>query len=419
MIQAAKSSLFNQFHFLQRSSLAHNAGWMLVGQGTNLMLQAIYFILLARLLGVKEYGVFAGSLAFTSIAAPYSGLGSGVLFIRYVNLSIRNYAEYWGNIIFSTVITGSLITVILYITAPRLLNSASASLVLFVALGECVFRQLVISTSQIFQAFERLPMTAAVSLLISLLRLITVAMLAFLGHATARQWALSSLVINIIAALSCLVLVVFLFGSPRFVPRLFINKLEEGFEYSLAGSTQSIYNDIDKTMLSHYGMNIANGVYTIAYRIIDITSIPISAIDAAALPRYFSRSRDGVVVVRHLAFRLAIRAVLIGAAMAVCVFIMAPIIPRMIGAEFSQSVYALRWLCFIPAFRGIHQLTGSAITGIGLQRLRTTVQTGAAVFNFILNLWLIPRHGWLGAAWASLATDGALATVNFSLLSHL
>jgi len=47
----------------------------------------------------------------------------------------------------------------------------------------------------------------------------------------------------------------------------------EGIGYSFASSTTSIYNDIDKTMLSHYGMNFANGVYTMAYRIIDIATM--------------------------------------------------------------------------------------------------------------------------------------------------
>jgi len=377
----------------------------------------MYFILLARLLGVKEYGIFAGALAFTSIATPYSGFGSGILFIRYVNIQSSNYAAYLGNILFSTLSSGSLIAAVLYLIAPHLLNSASASLVLLVAFGECVFRQLVACVSQIFQAFEQLSVTATITLLISSLRLIAVIFLSVLpDHATARLWTISSLIINFVVALGCLAFVVLRFGFPRFVPRLFIDRLEEGFTYSLAGSTQSIYNDIDKTMLSHYGMNVANGIYTMAYRIIDIASIPISAIDAAALPRYFTRSKEGIGTVRQLASKLAIRAGAIGAVMAACTFIMAPVIPHIIGQGFRQSVYAVRWLCIIPAFRGFHQLTGSAITGMGLQRHRTTIQIGAAALNFALNLWLIPHYGWLGAAWASLGTDGALAVVNFSLL---
>ena len=57
---------------------------MLAGQGFSLLLQATYFVLLARLLGVGEYGVFAGAFAFVGIVMPYSSLGAGTLFMRYV-----------------------------------------------------------------------------------------------------------------------------------------------------------------------------------------------------------------------------------------------------------------------------------------------------------------------------------------------
>jgi len=193
----------------------------------------------------------------------------------------------------------------------------------------------------------------------------------------------------------------------------------EGFGFSLAGSTQSAYNDIDKTMLSHYGMNVANGIYTMAYRIVDVATIPITALDAAALPRFFRQSRDGATSVADLSVRLAKRAVLLGIIMSGCLFLTAPLIPLIVGNGFRDSVMALRWLCLIPAFRGIHQITGSAITGMGFQRYRTSAQFSAAALNLGLNLWLIPRYGWLGAAWASVATDGALGVTNWSMLQCL
>ena len=61
-------------------------------------------------------------------------------------------------------------------------------------------------------------------------------------------------------------------------------------------------------------------------------------------------------------------------------------------------------------------MSGSAITGSGLQRYRTGAQVLAVGLNVGLNVWLIPRHGWLGAAWSSLATDGTLAIVNCAML---
>ena len=412
--------LSTEIRKLRTSSLARNAGWMLVGQGMNLLLQAGYFIMLARLLGVKDYGIFVGALAFVSLATPYSALGSGLLFVQYVSSNAENFAAYWGNILLAILGAGSLITALLYLIAPHLLNPASASLILLVALGECTCRQLVICISQVFQAFEQLRMTASITLLTSFLRLLAVGALAwFLHHATAWQWASCSLIVSVLAAIVASAIVTARFGRPRFVPRLLLARLGEGLNFSFAGSTQSAYNDIDKAMLSHCNMNVANGIYTLAYRIINIATIPVTALDAAALPRYFRQSQQGAHAVKNLSFRLAWRAASLGLLMSGCMFLAAPVIPYIVGRGFSQSVSALRWLCLIPAFRGVHQLTGSAVTGMGYQRYRTMAQLSAAVFNFGINVWLIPRYGWLGAAWASLVTDGALAVTNWSLLQLL
>lgn len=143
MIQSLTKSVWNRIRALRASSLARNAGWMLVGQGLSLVLQAGYFILLARLLGVREYGVFAGAFAFVGIAMPYSTLGSGTVFMRHVGAGSGTFAVYWGNILLSTVVAGSIITFALCLLASHLLNAASASIVMLVAIGNCVFSQLV------------------------------------------------------------------------------------------------------------------------------------------------------------------------------------------------------------------------------------------------------------------------------------
>ncbi len=91
-IDLRMGSLSAEIRRIRSSSLAHNAGWMLAGQGASLFFQAAYFILLARLLGVNQYGIFAGTFAFVSLATPFSGLGSGLLFMRYVSADPSNFA---------------------------------------------------------------------------------------------------------------------------------------------------------------------------------------------------------------------------------------------------------------------------------------------------------------------------------------
>jgi O-antigen/teichoic acid export membrane protein len=238
-------------------------------------------------------------------------------------------------------------------------------------------------------------------------------------HATAWQWAFWSLIVSAVASLIAVIVVLWALGLPRFSLKLLASRLGEGFNFAIAGSTQSVYNDIDKTMLSHYGMNAANGIYTMAYRIVDIATIPILALDSAALPRFFRQSVESADAVTSLSARLARRAAILGMVMAAGMFLAAPLIPPVIGSGFRQSVLALRWLCLIPVFRGVHHLTGSAITGLGFQRYRTATQFLAAAFNFGLNLWLIPRFGWEGAAWTSLATDGSLGVANWVIARSL
>lgn len=398
------------------SSMARNASWLLAGQGMGLVLQAVYFVILARLLGPIQYGVYAGAFAFANLVAQYSALGTGTVFLRYVSSDHSAFAVYWGNILVVTSVVGGALVVALDLLGAKVLNPASAALVLLAAIGNCVCAQLVIESGRVFQTFEHMRPTALLNLLTSLVRTVAaVAMLVTLHQATAWQWALVSTLVSALAAIFIVVTITLQFGRPRFVPKLFIKRAPEGFGFAVAMSTSSLYNDLDKTMLSHYGMNHDNGIYTMAYRIVDIATIPIYSIRDAAMPRLFKLGRDGIAASTELSHRLLRRSLALGALGSAAIFLAAPLIPLVVGRGFSEGVVALRWLCLIPVFRSIHQMTGCALTGAGLQSSRTKTQLIAATLNFFLNLWLIPIWGWHGAAWSSLSTDAALAAMNWGI----
>jgi O-antigen/teichoic acid export membrane protein len=248
--------------------------------------------------------------------------------------------------------------------------------------------------------------------------LAVVGMLLALHHASAWQWAVASTAVSAIGTFVAITVVTVRFGFPVFRPKLFLKRGTEGFGYSFATSAASVYNDIDKAMLSHYNMNAANGIYAMAYRIVDIATIPVISIRDAVMPRLFHEGRAGVNGSWKLVSRLTTRSALISLVASGCMFFCAPLIPWAVGTSFRESVLALRWLCLIPAFRSIHQMTGSALTGAGLQGYRTTTQLVVAGFNFALNLYLIPHFEWKGAAWSSLASDALLGALNWGVL-HL
>jgi O-antigen/teichoic acid export membrane protein len=100
-------------------------------------------------------------------------------------------------------------------------------------------------------------------------------------------------------------------------------------------------------------------------------------------------------------------------------FVIAPILPLLVGRQYIESSSALRWLCLIPLFRCFHLSAGEALAGAGFQNYRLGTQFSIAAANFGLNLWLIPIYGWHGAAWTSLFSDALLGVATWSIVGLL
>jgi O-antigen/teichoic acid export membrane protein len=403
---------------LRSSPLLRNAGWMMAGQIAGYVLQGVYFVILARLLGALEYGIFAGAFAFVNLIGKYSQLGTGTVFLRYVSIDRSNFSLYWGNVLLITGAGGVVMTVILQVLGLHILNPASAAVVFLAAIANCFGTQLTACAAQVFQAIEQMKVTAILNLLTNFLRTAAAGTLLLLfRRVDAWHWALVSTAVSLIGSVLAVTTITFRLGRPRASMELLRRRLVEGFSYAFANSSTSAYNDLDKAMLSHYGMNEANGIYTLAYRAIDIASMPVYSVVNAALPHFFREGTKGISATARLAIRLWKRAILLALAASASMFIFAPLIPHFAGRSFGTASVALRWLCLIPVFRSVHDVLGFALTSAGLQRYRTSVQVVAVALNLALNIWLIPTHSWRGAAWSSLATDGSLCLMNWGLLT--
>ena len=405
---------------MSQKQTARNASWMVLGQGGNFLLQAGYFVLLARLLGVTQYGIFAGAYALVNIVSPYASLGGGMLFMRYVIPDRPSAPVYWGNSLLAISMASVLLGAVLWVLGPTLTGIHSREMFLVLTLGNCFFAQVSSVASQVFQAYEKLRLTAAISFSSNLGRfLILLVMLLTLHRATAIQWSVGVMIASGIAAVVSIVLVQRQVLGITYSWQLLRSRLVEGFGFSFAGTTQAVYTDIDKTMLTHYRLDRENGFYTLAYRIVDFAATPVVALDLATIPKYFALSRARFTEVVKLAFRTVRVSLLMGVVIALGTLLFAPVIPHIVGRDFSGVLVALRWLCWIPLFRGIHRVMGSALTGTGYQSLRTGAQFFVAITNFFLNLWWIPAFGWIGAAWSSFACDLLLALLNVGILLTL
>jgi O-antigen/teichoic acid export membrane protein len=182
----------------------------------------------------------------------------------------------------------------------------------------------------------------------------------------------------------------------------------EGVLFSIAGSATTVYNDIDKIMLSKLVNLASTGVYAAAYRVIDVTMTPVRSLAGAAYPQFFRKGVGGFAATYRYALSLITKSATYGLFVTAGLWLFAPVLPHVLGSRYAAVVPAVRWLALIPFLRCIHSFLADAFSGAGLQRVRTAIQVGVALLNIAINLVILPRYSWRGAAWASLACDGLL-----------
>jgi O-antigen/teichoic acid export membrane protein len=399
------------FKLKSRSALARNTIWMSIGQGARLIVQALYFTVIARSLGVANYGAFVGVVALVAILYPFGAAGRGNLLVKKVASDKSTFPKMWGAAIGVSMISGLLlISILMVVYHFALPASIPGRLVLLVGASDIIGLNIILIAGQAFQAFERLNWTATINVMISTSRLIGAVLLYSMHHSpTPLQWGYVYFGSTAIVTSAACWLVTKKLGTPQLnLPKTWL-ELREGLYFSISMSAQTIYNDIDKTMLARLGTLEATGIYGAAYRLIDVSFAPISALLTAAYPHFFRTGSQGIASSWEYAKPHLLRAAVYAILVCLGVLLCAGLVPYFLGLEYARTTEALRWLAPLPLLKALHYFLSDSLTGAGYQWLRSSIQTGVAVFNVLINFWLIPAYSWRGAAWASILSDGLLA----------
>jgi len=393
-----------------QNSLVRNTLWMLIAQGLRLVLQAAYFVIIARALGPEQYGVFVGATALVAILSPFASLGSGNLLIKNVSRDRNLFSEYWGNALLIIFVSGLGLTFLVLLIAPVVLpQTISVSLIFLVAVTDLIFFRILDTAGQAFQAVLWLSKTAQLNILPNVTRVVAaLALISFFPEPNVLEWICLYLTSTAVSALLGILLVHRSLGSPKLAVWRIQPEIVEGLYFSVSLSAQTVYNDIDKTMLARLSSLEATGIYAAAYRLIDVAFVPVRSLLAAAYAKFFQHGASGLRGSMGFAKRLVPLAGTYGVAAGVGLFLFAPVVPYVLGNEYAGAVEALRWLALLPVLKALHYFAADTLTGAGFQGLRSAIQVAVAVFNVLLNLWLIPLYSWRGAAWSSLASDAFL-----------
>ena len=392
---------------LFRSGLARDSLWMLVSKLFNVVIQAGYFIIVARVLGAENYGSFVGITALSSILFPFIALGSEHILVKYVSRDKSVFGTYWGNTLVLLVGNSLALTAILLLLSPLIFaNNISLVSIFLILLSDLLFLGLLDVSCKALTAIGRFDKNAQMVMLSTFGKLLAALSLAvFFKQPDVNTWAYLYFIASVIMAVIPITVVTKIAGYAHPVLSELKSNIRQGIYFSISTSAHNINANLDKTMLASLSTLSATGIYGAAYRFINVGNVPLAALCTATYTRFFQHGASGIKSSFGFAKRLLPLISVYAVVSFVFYLIFAPFIPVILGEEFQEAIAALRWLAPLPAIAAFQYLAAETLTGAGYQKARSIVQVTAAVFNILLNLWLIPLYSWKGAAWATLISD--------------
>lgn len=388
--------------FLRRP-LLRNLIWMLLTNTFRLTLQLVAFVLLVRILGPEDYGNFAAILAIALLIAPFIEMGGYSLIVRDITAGIPVNRALGNSLLLSTLVLPFGLVLFCFVKV-LLLPDISWAVVFAIGFGQFIGIRIWVLVQGVHVAKGLIVRNAALEATNGIITLLSVAVLQFMGG-TLNSWALLFFFNSFTIGAAALGWVYFTWGAPSAVCVEAKDRIRAGFYFAVGLASQSGYMEIDKAMLVRLASSEISGIYAAAYRFINVAFLPLNALLSALYPKFFQQGIKGSQASATLAYRVLPWTISYGLLVSLLLWLIAPIIPQLLGSDYSESVEILRWLALILLLHSFYFPLADSLTGSGLQEIRTQGQLGTLIINVILNAVLIPPFGWLGAVIATLTAQ--------------
>lgn len=387
------------------------------GFGLRSLLLSVLVVLLARALGPSEFGGYAAAASLASFFAMFSGFGAGPLHVRDVAHAKLPYAESLNRTLIwiaaSLPLLGAASFACAWFVIPHNVEPLAITLIV---LGELLFYATIDIAMRIMQALERFGSMVFVVCFLPALRLAIAALMVLTGTLGLMSWAWVSFSTGALAGVAVFGAWAWrLRGNLRTRLPLFQDGLS-GLGFAVATASSRVHGDADKVILARFTSTATAGIYTLAYRLIDVFLLPISAGVERLLPALFRHGQDGLRrALRASAGKIALT---LAFALVLCagVYLASFLLPLILGASYKEAVPIAHALSAVPLTMTCWIVVRTLAATSGYERATGAVELAGALFNVGATITLVLTWGWQGAVAATYLTH---ITMVASFISYL
>lgn len=395
--------------------ITKGASIIIIGMVISNLLGLINQILMGRILGPADYGLFNLGISLLTILCilPNFGLGQGLTqFIPY-HLKQKKYLEIKEAVNFSlkfTLIVGVLVGVLLFIfsdaIAVNVFHSNEFGYVLKILAIIIPFWTLHNTAGSLTQGFKKPEYYVYIeNISMSILQVSIFVILSILGYKLFG--ALIGFAISVIFASIVYIHIFRVKFSKKLVNNIIKNKnkvrkeiLTLSYPLFLAGFTLLFMQYADKILLGIYMTPTDVGIYTAALTIANLVLFIYTAFSFNSRPilaEYFAVKniedmRRLYSCVTRWIFILTVPTIVY------IIFYSGDILGLIYGSKFISGSAALGILCLGIAMNGLTGLSGETLISIKKPKLNLASEVVGAVSNIVFNVLFIPFFGIVGAA---------------------
>lgn len=412
-IDSVKSFLFD--NKTTKQTLLKNTFWITLSSFVGRVLGAILSIYVVRLLGPTEYGKFAFALAFVSMFVSFLDFGVSPIATREFTKNKENEKEFYP--LLSLRLLLGLITILMIVVGSFFISADPQILKITAILAFFTF---VSQLPEFFYAFltarERFEHISWMSI-VQVVLTTGIGFVVIFNLPSAVNISYSYLVAAILALLPVLIFFNFKILPLKITFEIDIWKkfLKLSWPLALISIFGLVYSYIDSIIMGLMGQIIQVGYYSAALKIALFILTPPALVIASFYPvlcRFSAVSKESLQKAldnQTLSVIFLVLPIVVGSV------ILAPqIIDFFYGIEnYWPAVLAFQILAVMTGVSSVYRSFSQILIVIDQQKGVLLITILGALANIILNIILIPRYSFYGAAVASLITHSVIFTLYF------
>ncbi|BBL61305.1 flippase [Methanobrevibacter arboriphilus] len=394
-----------------------NTSWLLISQIITSIFGFVWIVLLARYLGVSDFGIMNFAISFTSIMSIFIDLGINTYITRDLSRSPELSQKYIGNAIplkiFLSILSFIATLVILLIMDYNLL---SIQVVLLFAI-QTIFLSMGWLFNGVFQAFSKMKYQAIGIIINSSLILSGTLLLTYFNLGLIAV-ALSYMVGSIIT-------LIYLYNNIKnkiVIPKIQIDldfwkkSIKQAIPFGITGIFTTIYFMIDTVMISFMVGNTAVGIYSSAYKIITVFTTIYTVYTYVVFPlmsKLYKDSEDLLKISYEKSIKYLIM-IMLPFAIGITIY-SEDIITLIYGKSYIFAGDVLKILIWNVLFIMINGASTSLLNSSNSEVAVTKINGLACLVNVVLNLFLIYYLSYIGASIATIITG----VIIFILMTYI